>query len=105
MINNLEFAAEKALQKLREVIPQMHDLELQCRAAEHNLKHLEGKLCRESNQPVTIRTTCVRGSESWKEAADKEAEAKAALAEARAYKDHCETVISLYQSELRERRS
>lgn len=96
--------AEKALDMLRESAHDIEKLVEQDELKSHMLKHVEGLMVAGSNQPVTIRKETVRGSERWREAAEEAAAAAGALAGLKERRDTAKITISLYQSELRDRK-
>lgn len=96
--------AEKALEFLRNTAIEFDALVEQDEMKSHMLKHVEGLMVAGSNQPVTIRKETVRGSERWKEAAEEAAIAAGALAGLKERRDTAKITISLYQSELRDRK-
>ena len=95
--------AEQAAEFLRETAPTYGDLVEQHELKTHMLKHVEGLLVADSNEPVTIRKETVRGGDRWKAAAQEAAAAAGELAKLRERRDAAKVIISLYQSSVKER--
>ena len=96
--------AEKALKFLQDTGKQVEDLARQARLKSHMLKHVEGYLIIQSNQPITVRKEAARAQQRWLEAAKEEAEAYAQEQAIKERRDAAKIAISLYQSETRDRR-
>ena len=97
-------AAEDALDMLRETAHDIEILVAQDQLKTHMLKHVEGLMVAGSSEPVTIRKETIRGTDRWKEAAEEAAAAAGALAGLKERRDTAKITISLYQSELRDRK-
>lgn len=97
-------AAEDALEMLRETAHDMEVMVAQKELKGHMLKHVEGHMIVASKEPVTIRKSCVQGTDRWREAAEEAAAAAGALEGLKERRDTAKITISLYQSELRDRK-
>ena len=96
--------AEKALSFLRETGSKVEQIATQARLKAHMLKHVEGLLTIQSNQPVSVRKESARASARWLEAAEEDAIAHGQEQMLKERRDTAKITISLYQSELRDRK-
>ncbi len=97
-------AAEEALEMLRNTAHDIEVLVAQDALKSHMLKHVEGLMVAGSSEPVTIRRETIRGTDRWREAAEEASIAAGALAGLKERRDTAKITISLYQSELRDRK-
>ena len=99
-----EDEAEVALKFLQDTGKKVEEISKQARMKSHMLKHVEGYLVIQSNQAVTIKKESARAQPRWLEAAEEEAEAYAQEQALKERRDAAKICISLYQSELRDRK-
>jgi hypothetical protein len=96
--------AEKALKFLQDTGRKVEEIATQARLKSHMLKHVEGLLVIQSNQPVTVRKESARAQKRWLEAAEEDAIAHGQEQMLKERRDAAKIAISLYQSETRDRK-
>lgn len=96
--------AEKALKFLQDTGRQVEEIATQARLKAHMLKHVEGLLVIASNQPVSVRKEAARAQQRWLEAAEEDAIAHGQEQMLKERRDAAKIAISLFQSEMRDRK-